>query len=69
MVSYLFFEDGDIAPIINVLVLPINDYWSRRVSFDSLKIDEFFTMPFESSLMTLPRVVKERLIFFNYYRC
>lgn len=68
-VSSLFFEEGDIAPTMNVLVFPISDYWSKRVSFDYLKIEEFLTDPFDKALITFPNVVKDKLIFFNSSKC
>ena len=53
--------------MMKVRVLPVSDYWSSLVSFDYLKAPvAFFLSPLESAYITLPRVVRERLIFFSY---
>lgn len=68
-VSSLFFDDGEIVPIKTVLVFPTNDSCSRRVSFDYLKMDKFLVSSFDSILITFPKVVKDRLIFFSSFKC
>lgn len=49
-----------------VLVLPTNDSCKSRVSFDYRKIDVFLiACPLVNEFMTLPNVVRDKLMFFN----
>lgn len=68
-VYYLFLEDGDIAPTMIVFVLPTRDYWRSLVNFDYLKMEKFLVAPFEREFITLPRVVRDKFMFFSYYKC
>ena len=61
-----FFEEGDILPIINVLVFIVKDYWSNRVNFDSLNAATLDFLVLDKELITFPKVVKDKLMFFNY---
>lgn len=64
-----FLADGDIAPIMIVFVLPINDYCSKRVSFDYRNIDVFFmACPLVRKFMTFPNVVRDKLMFFSSFK-
>lgn len=67
-VYYLFFEEGEIAPTMIVFVFPVKDSWRSRVSLDYLNMAVFFEGSFDKELMTLPRVVKDKLMFFSSYR-
>jgi len=63
----MLFEDGEMLPIMKVYVLTVKDYWSNRVSLDYRK--EAILLLFEDSeAITLPKVVKDWLIFFNYLK-
>ena len=63
----MFLKEGERLAMMKVRVLPVSDYWSSLVSFDYLKAPvAFFLSPLESAYITLPRVVRERLIFFSY---
>lgn len=48
MVSSMFLEEGEMFPMMNVLVFMVSDYWSSRVSFDSLKAATLVFFPLES---------------------
>ncbi len=54
----MLFEDGEILPTMKVYVLPVNDYWSKRVSFDSRKAAILFTLD-DNEAITLPNVDKD----------
>lgn len=56
-------------PMMNVLVFMVKDSWSSRVSFDSLKAATFDFLPLESVYMTLPSVVRDKLIFLSSCKC
>jgi hypothetical protein len=68
IVSSRFFIDGEMFPTIKVKVFPESESWSSRVSFDYRKgaTDLFFNV--ERLAITLPRVVKDWFIFFNYLK-
>lgn len=62
-------DDGEILPIMNVWVLTVKDYCKSLVNFESRKGATVFLSLLESANITLPKVVKDKLIFFNYWRC
>ena len=66
MVSSMFFEEGDMFPMIKVFVLMVRDYCRSRVSFDSLKAATLDFFPLESEYITLPKVVKDKFMFLSY---
>lgn len=45
----MFLDEGDRFPKINVKVLPVNDYWSNLVNFDSRNAPDAFLSPLESA--------------------
>lgn len=47
MVSSMFFEEGEIFPIMKVFVLIVKDSWSSRVSLDSLNAATLVFLPLE----------------------
>ncbi len=49
MVSSRFFEEGEILPIIKVLVFIVKDYWSKRVSFDYLNEATLAFLPLDNA--------------------
>jgi len=69
IVSSIFLAEGDKFPKIKVKVLPVRDYWRSRVNFDYLNAPAAFLSPLDSAKITFPKVVKERLIFFNSFNC
>ena len=69
IVSSMFLVEGEILPIINVFVLPTNESWSNLVNFDSRNADLSLESPLDKDFITFPKVVKDKLIFFNSYRC
>ena len=68
IVSYTFFDDGEMFPMMKVLVLPIRESCKIRVNLDSLKDDLNFVSPLDKDFITLPRVVRERLMFLSSER-
>ncbi len=48
MVSSMFLEEGDMLPIMKVLVFMVNDYCNKRVSFDYLKAAMFVFFPLDN---------------------
>ena len=52
-------------PTMKVNVLLVRESCSRRVSFDSRKGATAFPLPLLSEAMTLPRVVRDWLIFLS----
>ena len=66
MVSSMFLDEGEMLPMMNVFVLMVRDYCKSRVSFDSLKAATLDFFPLESEYITLPKVVKDKLMFFSY---
>jgi hypothetical protein len=67
-VSSLFLDDGEIAPTIKVFVFYVNDSCNNLVNFDYLKIALLVFVPFEREFITFPKVVRDKFIFFNYYK-
>lgn len=63
----MLFDEGEMLPTMNVKVLPVRDYCRRRVSFDSRKAAMLFVFE-DNEAMTLPNVVKDWLMFFNYWK-
>ena len=47
MVSSMFFEEGEMFPIMKVFVLMVKDSWSSRVSLDSLNAATLVFLPLE----------------------
>lgn len=69
IVSYTFLDEGDIAPIMKVFVLPSKESCKSLVSFDSRKKVVFLYGPFESEYITFPRVVNDKLMHFSSSKC
>ena len=64
MVSSMLFIDGEILPTMKVKVLPVNESWSKRVSFDYLNDATVLTL-LDKLAITLPNVVNDWLMFFS----
>jgi len=61
--------EGERFAMTKVYVLPVSDSCNSLVSFDSLKTPPTFLSPLERAYITLPKVVKDRLIFLSSLSC
>lgn len=63
----MFFDDGEMFPMMNVKVFPVRDYCNSLVSLD-YRNDAMDLCLEDNEAMTLPRVVRDWLMFFSYCR-
>lgn len=63
----MLLAEGEIFPTIKVKVFPVKDYWRSRVSFDSRKAAMLLVLE-DNDAITLPNVVKDWFMFFNYWK-
>ena len=61
--------DGEIFPTINVKVLPVKDSCKSLVNLDSRNAGTPLDLVEDRFDITFPKVVKDWLIFFNYWKC
>lgn len=61
------FDEGEIFPTIKVYVFPVKDYCKSLVSFDSRNAAILLVFE-DSDAITFPKVVKDWLMFFNYWK-